>query len=118
MAGAGWVYRFHVLRTTRKRYDFPPGLYSSNGDVVALDLHASRLFVQHMNQVRRAAGVASEASLRAGDLNGSADDYSSALAIFEADNAARYPIAVTALQRCAHVLGALQHGTVKAFHTP
>ena len=55
---------------------------------------------------------------RAGDLNGSADDYSSALAIFEADNAARYPIAVTALQRYAHVLGALQHGTVKAFHIP
>jgi hypothetical protein len=69
MTGAGPTYHFHVLRTARERYGFPQDLYSSSGNVVLLDLHAARLFVQRMNQVRRAAGVAPEASLRAGDMN-------------------------------------------------
>lgn len=59
---------FHISRAARDRYQFDPGLFASNGNLIIADFRAARLFAQRINDVREVKNHPDQA-VRAGDIN-------------------------------------------------
>ena len=55
-----------MTRSARERYALSKDLLAASDSVVLLDLRASRVVTQRMNEVRRAEGAPGDQSLRAG----------------------------------------------------
>jgi hypothetical protein len=62
------MFEFHVSRQSRDRYQFDQALFSTNGNVIFANFHASRLFAQKMNQQRDLVSFP-EQTVRAGQIN-------------------------------------------------
>ncbi len=59
---------FHVSRQARDRYSFDARLFTSSGNVVFPDFHATRVFAQKMNEKRDLVSFP-ERAVRAGQIN-------------------------------------------------
>jgi glycosidase len=59
---------FHISRSARDRYQFDKGLFSTNGNVIFANFHATRSFAQKMNQ-QRDLTLHPEQAIRAGQIN-------------------------------------------------
>jgi hypothetical protein len=62
------IYEFHVSRQARDRYQFDQALFSTNGNVIFANFHASRVFSQKINDKRDLVSFPEQA-VRAGQLN-------------------------------------------------
>lgn len=58
------VYEFHISREAREKYNFEDTLFSTNGNVIFANFHASRIFTKKINE-KREAGQA----VRTGQIN-------------------------------------------------
>jgi glycosidase len=63
-----FIYEFHVSRQARDLYQFDETLFSTNGNVIFANFHASRLFAQRINEKRDLMSFPEQA-VRAGKLN-------------------------------------------------
>ena len=59
---------FHILATTRERYQFDESLFSSNGNVIFPNFHAARVFAKKLND-KRDLEKFPEQAVKAGTLN-------------------------------------------------
>jgi glycosidase len=62
------VMEFHISRKARDLYQFDQSLFSLSGNVIFPNFHASRLFVQRMNEKRDLIGFPEQA-IKAGQIN-------------------------------------------------
>jgi hypothetical protein len=62
------IFEFHVSRQARDLYKFDETLFSTNGNVIFANFHASRLFAQRINEKRDLLNFPEQA-IRAGQLN-------------------------------------------------
>jgi glycosidase len=63
-----FIYEFHISRQARDLYQFDEALFSTNGNVIFANFHASRLFAQKINEKRDLVSFPEQA-VRAGQLN-------------------------------------------------
>jgi glycosidase len=62
------IMEFHISRQARDVYQFDQSLFSTNGNVIFANFHASRIFAQKMNQKRNLVNYP-EGAVKAGQIN-------------------------------------------------
>ena len=63
-----YLMEFHISRRARQKYQFDDALFSSSGNIVFADFHATRVFAQKMNEKRDVINFP-ERAVRAGQIN-------------------------------------------------